>query len=617
MKRNSETKQEQFRRVGASTFRAIAGVNDDIEVTYGAVTTAMIQDNRVRLPAPDNLASERMVATSRGQSDLLALRLRHHNDKTHRKIAPTGGDEMAGFLFNSLEDARLEAIGTRNLAGMSDNIQEALEADYARRGFGSITDKNEITLPEVVRLMAREVLTGQEPPQSARRAYSAWAPALRPQIEQMLSKLSDNVDNQAEFAKISLDVIRNMHVVFDESGEIFDGDTDDLVDGRADEEDTLERDDTGDAGHDDAPVEDDDEESDSGSSGAEDSDDVPDGDGIESEFADADDVEAGGPHEGEDTDLSNMPKVPAYTPYTTEFDETVDAHDLCEADELKRLRGMLDQQMASIQNVVTRLANRFQRRLMAQQIRGWEFDLEEGILDSSRLAGIVSSPTNSLSFKMEQEAPFKDTTVTLLIDNSGSMRGRPIGTAAVSADILTRTLERCGVSVEILGFTTQQWKGGKSRDAWVDAGRPANPGRLNDLRHIIYKSADTPYRRGKDNLGLMLREGLLKENIDGEALLWAHNRLIARGEDRRILMVISDGAPVDDATLSANETNYLERHLRDVITYIETQSPIELMAIGIGHDVTKYYEKAVTIFDVEQLGSTMMDSLADLFEFKG
>ena len=615
MKRNSESKQDQFRRIGTATFRAIAGVGEDVEVTYGAVTTAMAQDNRVRLPAPDNLASERMVATSRGQSDLLALRLRHHNDKTHRKNAPTGGDEMAGFLFNSLEDARLEAIGTRNLSGMSDNIQEALEADYARRGFGSITDKNEITLPEVVRLMAREILTGQPPPQSARRAYSAWAPELRPQIENVLSKLSDNVDNQAEFAKISLDVIRNMHVVFDEDGKAFDGDADDDRSTDADE-DSLERDDTGDAGHDDAPVEDDDEDSDSGSSGSEESDDAPDGEGLESEFSDLDEAEAGGPKEGDHPDLSNAPKVPQYTAYTTEFDETVDAQDLCEVEELKRLRGQLDQQMASIQNVVTRLANRFQRRLMAQQIRGWEFDLEEGILDSSRLASIVSSPTNSLSFKMEQEMPFKDTVVTLLIDNSGSMRGRPIGTAAVSADILTRTLERCGVGVEILGFTTQQWKGGKSRDKWVDEGRPANPGRLNDLRHIIYKSADTPYRRGKDNLGLMLREGLLKENIDGEALLWAHNRLIARQEDRRILMVISDGAPVDDATLSANETNYLERHLRDVINYIEKQSPVELLAIGIGHDVTRYYQKAVTIFDVEQLGSTMMDSLADLFEFE-
>ena len=616
MRRNSETKQEQFRRIGTATFRSIARVKDDVEVTYGAVTSAMAQDGRVRLPAPDNLASDRMVATSRGQSDLLALRLRHHNDKTHLRHAPTGGDEMAGYLFNSLEDARLEAMGTRNLSGMSHNIQEALEADYSRRGFGSMVDKNEITLPEVVRLMAREVLTGQPPPQSARRAYSAWEPELRPQIEQVLSQLSDTVDNQAEFAKLSLDVIRNMRVVFDEDGSIFDGDENDMADGEADE-DSIERDDTGDAGQDDALVEDDeDQDSDDGSSGSEESDDNPDGEGLESEFTDLEEAEAGGPKDGEHPDLSNAPKVPQYMAYTTEFDETVDAQDLCEADELKRLRGQLDQQMASIQNVVTRLANRFQRRLMAQQIRGWEFDLEEGILDTSRLAGVISSPANSLSFKMEQEAPFKDTVVTLLIDNSGSMRGRPIGTAAVSADILTRILERCGVGVEILGFTTQQWKGGKSRDKWVDAGRPANPGRLNDLRHIIYKSADTPYRRSKDHLGLMLREGLLKENIDGEALLWAHSRLIARDEDRRILMVISDGAPVDDATLSSNETNYLERHLRDVIAYIENQSPVELLAIGIGHDVTRYYQKAVTIFDVEQLGSTMMDSLADLFEFE-
>ena len=614
MKRNSESKQDLYRRVGSSTFKAIANAGDDIEVTYGAVTSAMVQDNRVRLPSPDNLSSKRMVASARGQADLLALRMRHHSDKCHRRHAPTGGDELAGFLFNSLEDARLEAIGTRNLAGMSENISEALEADYSKRGFGTMTDKSEITLPEVVRLMAREVLTGQEPPQSARRAYNAWAPELRPQIEKVLSQLSDNVDNQTEFAKLSLDVIRNMHVVFEEDGRVFNGDDNDTADAVEDDEEQIERDDTGDAGHDDAPLEDDeDEQSDSGSSGAEESEDVPDGDGIESDYSDMDDADAGGPKENQDRDFSNEPKVPQYTAYTTEFDETVDAIDLCDTEELKRLRGMLDQQMANIQNVVTRLANRFQRRLMAQQIRGWEFDLEEGILDSARLAGVVSSPTNSLSFKMEKDTEFKDTVVTLLIDNSGSMRGRPIGTAAVSADILTRTLERCGVRVEILGFTTKQWKGGQSRDKWVENGRPANPGRLNDLRHIIYKSADAPYRRSKENLGLMLREGLLKENIDGEALLWAHNRLIARREDRRILMVISDGAPVDDATLSANETNYLERHLRDVIEYIEAKSPVELLAIGIGHDVTRYYNKAVTIYDVEQLGSTMMDSLADLF----
>mgnify|MGYP000344890487 CR=1 FL=1 len=306
-----------------------------------------------------------------------------------------------------------------------------------------------------------------------------------------------------------------------------------------------------------------------------------------------------------------------YKAYSTAHDEVVDAEALCEVDELERLRHQLDQQLAHLQGVVSRLANRLQRRLMAQQNRGWDFDLEEGILDAAKLARIVSTPSTSLSFKQEQDTDFRDTVVTLLIDNSGSMRGRPITIAALSADILARTLERCGVKVEILGFTTRQWKGGQSRERWVDSGKPPKPGRLNDLRHIIYKSADAPWRRARRNLGLMMREGLLKENIDGEALMWAHDRLLRRPEDRRILMVISDGAPVDDSTLSVNQAGYLEGHLRKVIDWIEKQSPVQLAAIGIGHDVTRYYKRSVTIMDVEQLGGTIIEQLADLFEVDG
>lgn len=614
MARNSESKQDQYRRVGAATFRALAGIGDQVEVSYSSVASAVVQDNRVRLPAPENLMAKRGVAVARGESDMLALRLRHHNAKTHSKNAPVATDPLAGLLFDSLEDARLEALGTQDRAGMAVNIQESLEESYAKKNYGMITDKNEMTLPDVVRLMAREVLTGQPPPQSARKAYNAWVGDLRPQIESVLQRLSDSVQDQNAFAKMSLNVIRNMHVVFDEAA--YKGDGDESYSENDDGDEKINRDQTDDVGHDDAPVEDDDQDAEGGSSGSEEGEEDSPEEGAEMTMEEGGEDEGAGPRDHTHQDLSNTPKKPFYTPYTREFDQVVDALDLSDSQELKRLRGMLDQQMAHIQNAVSRLANRFQRRLLAQQIRGWEFDLEEGILDSARLAGIITSPTNSLSFKMEKDTPFKDTVVTLLIDNSGSMRGRPIGIASVSADILTRTLERCGVRVEVLGFTTKNWKGGDSRDKWVDAGRPANPGRLNDLRHIIYKSADAPYRRTKDNLGLMLREGLLKENIDGEALLWAHDRLIQRHEDRRILMVISDGAPVDDATLSANETNYLERHLRDVIDYIETQSPIELLAIGIGHDVTRYYKKAVTIFDVEQLGGTMMDTLADLFSEK-
>jgi cobaltochelatase CobT len=303
-----------------------------------------------------------------------------------------------------------------------------------------------------------------------------------------------------------------------------------------------------------------------------------------------------------------------YKAFTTRFDEIVEAEELCDEEELGRLRAYLDQQMGGLQNVVTRLANRLQRRLLAQQARSWDFDQEEGLLDAARLARVVISPAHSLSYKVERDTEFKDTVVSLLIDNSGSMRGRPIAIAAICADILTRTLERCGVATEVLGFTTRGWKGGQSREAWLAAGRPPNPGRLNDLRHIIYKRADEPYRHSRRHLGLMMREGLLKENIDGEALLWAHNRLIARPEERRILMVISDGAPVDDSTASANGGSYLERHLRQVIDWIEKKSPVELIAIGIGHDVTRYYERAVTIMDADQLAGAMVDQLAQLFE---
>lgn len=312
--------------------------------------------------------------------------------------------------------------------------------------------------------------------------------------------------------------------------------------------------------------------------------------------------------------LSDLPPHFDYRIFTDRFDEVVEATELCDEEELGRLRSYLDQQLVHLQGAVTKLANRLQRRLMAQQSRSWDFDQEEGLLDAARLARVIINPAHSLSYKVEKDTEFKDTVVTLLIDNSGSMRGRPISIAAISADILARTLERCGVKVEILGFTTRAWKGGQSRERWLSEGRPPHPGRLNDLRHIVYKRADEPWRRARRNLGLMMREGLLKENIDGEALLWAHNRLIGRAEERRILMVISDGAPVDDSTLSVNSGTYLERHLRQVIAWIESRSPVELIAIGIGHDVTRYYSRAVTIMDAEQLGGTMIEQLASLFD---
>ncbi|MBA3446655.1 MAG: cobaltochelatase subunit CobT, partial [Pseudaminobacter sp.] len=325
------------------------------------------------------------------------------------------------------------------------------------------------------------------------------------------------------------------------------------------------------------------------------------------------DAETPGEARRKDNPFADLPRHVDYKVFTTTFDETVGAEELCEEEELDRLRAFLDKQLSNLQGVVGRLANRLQRRLMAQQNRSWDFDLEEGYLDPARLVRVVIDPMQPLSFKQERDTKFRDTVVTLVLDNSGSMRGRPITVAATCADILARTLERCGVSVEILGFTTRAWKGGQAREKWLKDGKPATPGRLNDLRHIIYKSADHPWRRARRNLGLMMREGLLKENIDGEALLWAHQRLMARPEQRKILMMISDGAPVDDSTLSVNPGNYLERHLRAVIELIETRSPVELLAIGIGHDVTRYYRRAVTIVDAEELAGAMTEQLASLF----
>ena len=305
---------------------------------------------------------------------------------------------------------------------------------------------------------------------------------------------------------------------------------------------------------------------------------------------------------------------PGYKVFSTAHDEEIAAEDLAEAQELERLRAYLDQQLEPLKGAVSRLANKLQRRLQAQQNRSWEFDREEGILDAGRLARVVANPTTPLSFKVEKDTEFRDTVVTLLLDNSGSMRGRPISIAAICADVLARTLERCGVKVEILGFTTNAWKGGKAREEWLAQGRPGQPGRLNGLRHIVYKSADAPWRRVRDNLGLMMKEGLLKENIDGEALEWAHRRMLARSEARKILMVISDGAPVDDSTLSVNPANYLEKHLRDVIAMVERRRGVELLAIGIGHDVTRYYQRAVTITDAEQLAGAITEQLAGLFD---
>jgi cobaltochelatase CobT len=599
----AESPIEAFKRSTAATLRAIAE-RDDVTVTYGAEPPGAAGP-RVRLPLPGRELGEREAAPVRGAADALALRLRYHDTAIHAKRAPTG--ETARAIFEGVEQARVEALGAKRMAGVAANLAAMLEERYRRQGYEHMIERNDVTLAEAIRLLAREALTGAPPPRAARQVVDTWRPFVEGRVGRDLLELARHVANQDAYAKAARRLIQDLDL---DLGEPEEGSDSENAEGEGEDENEGE--------------------SDSGEGAAAGAKGTLEG-GVPQEDKEGD--ESGEEVQGElmpgagddDPDRPGRPGVlprppkgsddaSIYRAFTTEHDEEVSAEDLCDADELGRLRTLLDQQLAHLQSVIARLANRLQRRLMAKQMRSWEFDLEEGILDTARLARIVTNPVYPLSYKREKETRFRDTVVTLLIDNSGSMRGRPITVAAMSADILARTLERCGVKVEILGFTTRAWKGGQAREKWIAAGKPPNPGRLNDLRHIVYKPADAPWRRARRSLGLMLREGILKENIDGEALIWAHNRLLGRTEQRRILMVISDGAPVDDSTLSVNPGNYLERHLREVIAMIERTSPVQLVAIGIGHDVTRYYRRAVTIVDAEQLGGTMLEKLAELFE---
>jgi cobaltochelatase CobT len=459
-------------------------------------------------------------------------------------------------------------------------------------------------------MIVRERLTGETPPATARKLVELWRPLIEERAGRNLDRLERVLDDQRRFGDVVHDLLDNLDM-----GEDRGSDSDEEEGEEGDEENRKDQ-----SGEDGEAADSADSERVSLEEAEASTDELPDSaaEAVDSPAADmADDPDMGDSEAAAEPwrprHNRNEPRGPDYRPFTAKFDEIVGAEELCEPEELERLRGYLDKQLSHLQGVVARLANRLQRLLLAQQNRAWEFDLEEGLLDPARLSRVIVDPLHPLSFKREKDTHFRDTVVTLLLDNSGSMRGRPITVAATCADILARTLERCGVKVEILGFTTRAWKGGQSREAWLAQGKPANPGRLNDLRHIVYKAADAPWRRSRKNLGLMMREGLLKENIDGEALDWAHKRLLGRPETRKILMMISDGAPVDDSTLSVNPGNYLERHLRWVIEDIETRSPVELIAIGIGHDVTRYYRRAVTLVDAEELGGVMTEKLAELF----
>ncbi len=599
---------EDFKRAVSSTVRALA--NDaDIEVSFGTAPTIIPGQLRLPMVYSDMSASE--IAELRGKGDSYSLNRRHHNLNLHHKYMPQG--ELAVEVYNAIEQARVEAIGSKEMIGVAKNLNANLEHHFETHQIENSDDLTKGPLGDILKLLVRERLTHQLPPKSTRKAVNNLRIAIEENAGDHLDLLAQNMLDQDNFSKISRKIISDLNLAkdFDENqDEPDDGsNTDDLSNSEDQGTDETSDDaENSEGSADDGAEEKQSDEGDPSEQGMEMSTEE-----LMEMLKEAQNESPAGPRGQNDPDgLFSL--GPSYRIYTKEFDECVAAQDLCDADELTQLRKKLDQQLYHLQGMVSKLANRLQRMLMAKQTRSWDFDLEDGILDTSRLTRVVTNPTHPLSFKVEKESEFKDTTVTLLIDNSGSMRGRPISIASMCADILARTLERCDVKVEILGFTTRTWKGGKSRTKWIEDEKPENPGRLNDLRHIIYKSADTPWRRARNNLGLMLREGLLKENIDGESLLWAHNRLINRPEERRILMIISDGAPVDDSTLSSNNANYLEDHLRHVINVIENRSPIKLLAIGIGHDVTRYYKNAITIMDVDQLAGAITDQLADLFD---
>ena len=598
---------EAFKRAIVHATRSLAE-SPDLEVVFSNDGPRMTEGRAV-LPHPSRDIGPLEAGRLRGLADQMALRLAHHDTAVHARSRPAAPDAAAAF--EAVEQARVEAIGANAMRGVRANLTLALEAQLERKGLTQLATaaKGEETgpSPEVLALMVRERLTGDPPPDGSKAVVDLHRATIEQKAGPDLDRLAALIDDQQAYARLAKTILAELDM----------NSASDLDEAPEDSGQEQEQDDSP---QEQDPGDDSETEQQQDPSRAEDSDpaqgdqtmDMESAEEVEGDEQESDSGD--GPKAARPTPADNGAVEPAYKAFTTAYDQTVDADELCDPEELTRLRAYLDQQLETLSSIVARLANKLQRRLLAQQSRAWTFDLEEGMLDAARLTRVIVDPTAPLSFKQEEETDFRDTVVTLLIDNSGSMRGRPIMVAAVCADILARTLERCGVKTEILGFTTQAWKGGKSREDWLSAGKPAAPGRLNDLRHIVYKAADAPWRRARKNLGLMMREGLLKENIDGEALLWAHQRIAMRPEERRILMVISDGAPVDDSTLSVNSGHYLERHLRAVIGEIETRSPVELLAIGIGHDVTRYYRRAVTIVDVEQLGGVLVEQLAALFE---
>ena len=592
--------EAQFQEAVASTLRAMAGGTEHDVVFVGDNT--FLHHDKVRLPKLNDITND--SPRLRGEADKIALWIKYHNPNLDKEFAPKGS--LQKEIYDSAEYARVEALGSIYMPGVSSNIEAKINHEYKKNKLPLPGDNNDSALAQVMHLLIREKLTGRKSPPDINEILNIWRPWITSRIGNSLNELSSIIGDQKAFAQEIQKVINNLEDTLSDSNSSEDEDNDNNDDNNENEEENENQQSAlGEESSERSGEEEEDSEQ-GDSEGVDESDD--------GEFGETDSEMPGNPSTFKPT--NEQENQISYKIFTTQFDEVVSAQELCDFEELKRLRTQLVRQLESLQGVVSKLANRLQRKLLAKQNRSWEFDLEEGILDAGRLSRVVTQPLYPLSYKVETDVNFRDTVVTLLIDNSGSMRGRPITIAALSADILSRTLERCAVKVEVLGFTTKAWKGGQTREKWQQEGRANNPGRLNDLRHIIYKAAEEPWRRARNNLGLMLREGILKENIDGEALDWAHKRLLSRYEERRILMVISDGAPVDDSTLSANSGNYLESHLRNVINYIENKSPVELLAIGIGHDVTRYYSKAVTLTDAEQLGGAVTEQLANLFEEK-
>jgi len=604
--RRKEAPLDPFKRALTLATRSIAA-DSTVEVVFSSEPPGL-NGKTARLPEPSRIPSKAEIAVIRGHADAAALSVACHDPKLHERLAPPGGE--ARQVFEAIEQARVEAIGAQRLQGVAANLAARIEQRYERSRFAEVAERSEAPLPDALGLLVREMLTGQIPPAKARAIVNLWRPWIGGRARSLLERMPEMLSDQEAFGRLTRDLLAALNLAdqFDQQQNEDQQSSESESDPNA-----ADTEDENAEGEQRADLSDARSQRDADSEQA--LDDREDG-STDRLDRDADASELPRRSEPWRPNLSVLenPEAFGYKVFTRSYDETVNAEELCDPDELERLRSFLDKQLQALHGAVARLANRLQRRLLAQQNRGWDFDLDEGMIDAARLARVIVDPMHPLTYKQERDTEFRDTVVTLLLDNSGSMRGRPIMVAACCADILARTLERCGVKIEILGFTTRAWKGGHSREEWLNALKPPLPGRLNDLRHIIYKAADAPWRRSRRNLGLMMREGLLKENIDGEALTWAHNRLLARPEQRRILMMISDGAPVDDSTLSVNSGSYLERHLRQVIEEIETRSSVELLAIGIGHDVTRYYRRAVTVTDAEELAGVMTEKLAELFD---